>query len=244
MKQLSVFETSIIGFFIGVIASTYLLFVTSTNGFIGEILGWISLRPVFLNYIHLPDNQLWYASFFFYILVFTIYGLIIGFIIKAGKKAVYSVFAISILIIIGVFFEQKKGSSSLANIPAIEYPEVATVIKTIQREPQQYFGNEVKGDLNNDGKNDIAFLITRNDKDRGILYYLASSLATDNGYIGTNLVYIGEKIQPQNISIDNGVISIDYLNLLNKNSTTTERFSAQLINGELIATSTKSALSQ
>ena len=41
MKPLSIFESAIIGFFLGVIASTYLAFVTSTGGYVGKILEYI-----------------------------------------------------------------------------------------------------------------------------------------------------------------------------------------------------------
>ena len=61
----------------------------------------------------------------------------------------------------------------------------------------QYFGNEVRGDLDSDGDEDIAFLVTHQPGGSGTFYYLAGAIKEDGGYRGTNLMLIGDRIAPQ-----------------------------------------------
>jgi hypothetical protein len=60
-----------------------------------------------------------------------------------------------------------------------------------------YFGNEVRGDLDGDGDEDIAFLVTHSPGGSGTFFYLAGAIMTDGGYRGTNLMFIGDRIAPQ-----------------------------------------------
>jgi hypothetical protein len=73
-----------------------------------------------------------------------------------------------------------------------------------------YFGNEATGDLNNDSKPDRAFLITKNDGGSGTFYYVVVALATDDGFIGTNAVLIGDRIAPQTTEIRDMVLIVNY----------------------------------
>jgi hypothetical protein len=59
-----------------------------------------------------------------------------------------------------------------------------------------YFGNEVSTDLNNDGRIDIAFLITQKVGD-SIFYYVVAGINTPAGYIGSQAVLIADRIAPQ-----------------------------------------------
>ena len=81
MKKLGAIETSIIGFLIGVIVAAYTTFKIGTDGFVGNILNWISLRSVF-NYLNLPENQTLVGFFIFTVIVFALYGLFLGLILK------------------------------------------------------------------------------------------------------------------------------------------------------------------
>lgn len=237
MKNFTIFETTIIGFFVGVIVSTYLVFVSSTNGFIGQILNWISLRPL-LQYFNISDNNILLYSFLFFVFIYSIYGLIVGVLIKESKRR--AIFASLVIIFILGFsvYEQSNGSTSLPADFDNYYPQVATVIKTVEKIPKQYFGNEVYGDLNNDYKNDIAFIIKRNDKDRGMLYYMSTAITIDDGHEGTNLIFLGEKIEPQRIFINNGVIGFEYIDNSSKKineiaTTSVKTIFARLNNGIL-----------
>ena len=75
----------------------------------------------------------------------------------------------------------------------------------------KYFGNDVVGDINGDGKDDIALFITQESGGTGIFFYIVAALATGSGgYQGTNALFLGDRIAPQTISIQNGVIVANY----------------------------------
>jgi hypothetical protein len=229
MKKLSVFETSILGLFIGVIISTYLTFIISNDHLVGNILSWISLRPI-LNLIPVTENTTLFVSFAFFVLIYFIYGLIIGAIIHFINKPKVLVIPL-IILLLGISFEEFNNySKPVVRDSNLESYSVANVIRAVPQTPKQYFGNEATGDLNGDNKDDIAFLIHRDDEDRGTLYYLTAALSTSTGHVGTNLIFLGEKIYPQNISIENGLIEITYNT---KTSTTSQQQFAHIKDNNL-----------
>ncbi len=65
----------------------------------------------------------------------------------------------------------------------------------------RYFGNEAKGDLNGDGQEDVAFLITQDGGGSGLFYYVVVALKTQDGYKTTNAFLIGDRIAPQSTEI-------------------------------------------
>ena len=69
MNRLTIFETSIIGFFIGVLSSTYTLFLSTNEAYIGYILNYISLTPIF-QLLDIPESFAFISQFIFYIVVF------------------------------------------------------------------------------------------------------------------------------------------------------------------------------
>ena len=191
-KKLAVIETSIIGFFVGVIIAAYLAFVSATGGFIGLLVSYVSLRPL-LDHFNIPDSQILVVSFIFVVLVYTVYGGIIGLLIKVLR--VRTVIVPTILILGAMGAEQTLGTTqniatndSLSQTAAV----AATIIPhkhSSAPEQTQYFGvatsSEATGDLNGDGINDVAFIVDRADTDRGALYYLIASLATSTGHSRT-----------------------------------------------------------
>ncbi len=61
----------------------------------------------------------------------------------------------------------------------------------------QYFGNELYKDLNDDGKEDVVFLLTQTTGGSGTFYYVVAALATEGGYLGSEGVFLGDRIAPQ-----------------------------------------------
>lgn len=74
----------------------------------------------------------------------------------------------------------------------------------------QYFGNEAIGDVNGDGMNDTAFLVTQNSGGSGTFFYVLVALKTATGYQGTNAVLLGDRIAPQTTEIKNGEVVVNY----------------------------------
>ena len=246
MKKFTIFEVSVIGFFIGVIVAAYMTFMTSTGGYVSDLLSWVSLRPI-TGYFQLPESQLLIASFAFFVAVYTIYGAIIGIILKSILKPAKIIVPTIILIGavclaqgLGVGQQNPTATSAADNGAQSAAALQATIIhaQTVKAQQQakqeQYFGTssstEASGDLTNDSKPDIAFVTYRDDKDRGTLYYLVAAIATSTGHTGTNLVFLGDKVKPRGIAIENNTIAIDYTT---GTATTTKYFFAKIINGSL-----------
>lgn len=78
--------------------------------------------------------------------------------------------------------------------------------KTITR----YFGNTTLGDLNGDGTDDVVFVLTQETGGSGLFYYAAAALMMQDGYHGTNAVFLGDRIAPQSTEIKNGQITVNY----------------------------------
>ncbi len=91
---------------------------------------------------------------------------------------------------------QIKLTNGVAETPIA--PESDSVITT------RYFGNELKTDLNGDGREDIAFVLTQDTGGSGTFYYAVSALNTPEGFIGSDGFLLGDRIAPQstNISTD------------------------------------------
>lgn len=61
----------------------------------------------------------------------------------------------------------------------------------------KYFGNELKADLNNDGREDVAFILTQENGGSGTFFYAVAALNTENGYVGSDGYLLGDRIAPQ-----------------------------------------------
>ncbi len=63
----------------------------------------------------------------------------------------------------------------------------------------QYFGNDLVTDLNNDGRDDVVFLVTQAPGGSGTFYYAVAALNTEHGYLGSDGYFLGDRIAPQTI---------------------------------------------
>lgn len=74
-------------------------------------------------------------------------------------------------------------------------PDSATKIIT------RYFGNELFTDLDGDGDEDVAFILTQVTGGSGTFYYAVAALNTENGYIGSDGYLLGDRIAPQSTDV-------------------------------------------
>jgi len=74
------------------------------------------------------------------------------------------------------------------------------------------FGEPTFGDLNGDGVKDAALILTYNSGGSGTFYYVAAALRDKDilQYTGTNGFFLGDRIAPQNISIEEEKIMVNY----------------------------------
>lgn len=105
-------------------------------------------------------------------------------------------------------YDQKQGGVE-------DYKRITVGIEseliTLGEEGTQFFGNEAKGDINEDGIVDLGFIFTRNTGGSGTFYYAVAALQNAAGrYIGTNAVYLGDRIAPQSSEIRNTIFVVNY----------------------------------
>lgn len=65
----------------------------------------------------------------------------------------------------------------------------------------RYFGNELTTDLDNDGREDVVFILTQETGGSGTFYYVVAALATEGGYVGSHAHLLGDRIAPQSTEL-------------------------------------------
>ena len=74
-----------------------------------------------------------------------------------------------------------------------------------------YFGNEARGDINDDGREDIVFIVTQSGGGSGTFVYVVAALQNSAGrYEGTNAVFLGDRVAPQTTEIRHSIIVVNY----------------------------------
>ncbi len=63
----------------------------------------------------------------------------------------------------------------------------------------RYFGNEYMADFDNDGRDDVVFLLTQDTGGSGFFYFAVAALNTSRGYVGSDGYLLGDRIAPQTI---------------------------------------------
>lgn len=79
-----------------------------------------------------------------------------------------------------------------------------------------YFGNELIADLNNDGREDVVFILMQETGGSGTFYYTVAALNTGDGYIGSQAYLLGDRIAPQTTELSQNpnhqnVIVVNYV---------------------------------
>jgi heat shock protein HslJ len=89
--------------------------------------------------------------------------------------------------------------------------EVAAAPGSAARVVTRYFGNEVPGDLNDDGRDDVLFLLTQETGGSGTFFYAVAALNSERGYVGSEGLLLGDRIAPQTTVLrPNGVVAVNY----------------------------------
>lgn len=74
-----------------------------------------------------------------------------------------------------------------------------------------YFGNELRKDLDGDGREDVVFLATQNTGGTGTFFYVLAAINTGSGYRGSHGTFIGDRIAPQNTQSGEGrIVVVNY----------------------------------
>lgn len=136
------------------------------------------------------------------------------------------IYLILIALILVVVFSVFNSSSSPSDKPDIHYGTYkvdgeniilkdgiyeADIPGSSAKNTIKYFGNDAVVDLDKDGTEDLAFLITKQSGGSGVFYYLVAKLNKSSGSVGSEAVFIGDRIAPQTTSVDaNNIIVVNY----------------------------------
>jgi hypothetical protein len=64
----------------------------------------------------------------------------------------------------------------------------------------RYAGNELRTDLDGDGRQDVAFVLTQERGGSGTFFYAVAALNTERGYVGSDGYFLGDRISPQTLA--------------------------------------------
>lgn len=135
------------------------------------------------------------------------------------KKIIISIVLVLLVVLYIVINENTNNRLALNNptftvegkeVTLVDGESITDIPDSSSKVITKYFGNEVTGDLDNDGREDKAFLITQNQGGSGTFYYLVAVLNTVDGYVGSHALLIGDRIAPQTTEIDKNIIVVNY----------------------------------
>ncbi len=72
------------------------------------------------------------------------------------------------------------------------------------REKIAIWGQFVKADLDKDGDEDAVAYLTQETRGSGVFFYVVVALNENGKWLGTNAMFLGDRIAPQNINIFDG----------------------------------------
>jgi hypothetical protein len=140
------------------------------------------------------------------------------------KPVIIGVIALIIVILILTFKGDGVGNGAYKNATyMIEGKSVSLIngVSEVEAAPgsaskivTKYFGNEVKLDFNDDGREDVAFLITQDGGGSGTFYYLVGAIKNKENdkdpYWGMQAVFLGDRISPQTTEYRNKQVIVNF----------------------------------
>lgn len=125
---------------------------------------------------------------------------------------VVSVIGLGILLYVSshYFYREKLDSEQLTDFKAVSFTigtdrialkngvaMLPPISDSASTRTIRYFGNELAHDLDGDGDLDMVFLVTDDGGGSGLFFYLVGARNTDSGYVGTQALFLGDRIAPQ-----------------------------------------------
>jgi heat shock protein HslJ len=121
------------------------------------------------------------------------------------KKIIIAVFLVVILavsfIIFNTYIYKQKQADSLIATDLKNTEFIIDGERMVLGDNLQYFGNELVIDLNNDGQDDMVFLVTHSPGGSGTFFYVVAALASEVGYVGSDGYFLGDRIAPQTTNL-------------------------------------------
>ena len=88
--------------------------------------------------------------------------------------------------------------------------EIEAAPGSASRTVTRYFGSEALGDLDGDGLEDAAFLVTQSSGGSGTFFYVVAARAGAGGYAASNAVLLGDRIAPQSVRVSDRTLVVTY----------------------------------
>ena len=89
--------------------------------------------------------------------------------------------------------------------------ETGAILGSASKIVVKYFGNDVKHDFDGDGREDVAFIITKNAGGSGTFFYVVAVLNKATGLVGSTAVLLGDRIAPQTTNVtDQDTVVVNY----------------------------------
>jgi heat shock protein HslJ len=90
------------------------------------------------------------------------------------------------------------------------YAEAPVAPGSASKEIFRVFGEPTIVDLEGDGDNDAIFMLTQDAGGSGTFFYVVAAVNDAGTYVGTNALFLGDRIAPQGITIDRGVPVVNF----------------------------------
>ena len=136
--------------------------------------------------------------------------------VSVRMRSVGSTVIVAVVVLVGGCSSTSENQpQEQAAVPGTEYRDAEYVIEgqrikladgraeaetspgSASRIVTRYFGNELKTDLNDDGREDVVFLLTQQRGGSGMFFYAVAALNTEAGYLGSDGYLLGDRIAPQ-----------------------------------------------
>lgn len=167
--------------------------------------------------------------------------------LKKNKNTIASLLLVFVVVggfyVLNTYSYHKKQTLNTSDYKNAEYTIAGNRVRLIEGKSEietapgsnskiitTYFGNELKKDINNDGREDVVFLLTQTSGGSGVFFYVVAALATDNGYIGSQGLLLGDRIAPQTTESGGGrTVVVNYADRTHGESMTTPPSSGKSI---------------
>ena len=93
-------------------------------------------------------------------------------------------------------------NNGVSQVPAA--PGSASAITT------RYLGKAAHGDLTGDGREDVAYFVTREGAGSGRFTYVVAAIAGPSGYRTTNAFLVGDRVEPQSLRIHARELQVNF----------------------------------
>ena len=89
--------------------------------------------------------------------------------------------------------------------------DIEIVKGSASRQLTSFIISQGGADLNGDGRGDSLVYLRQTSGGSGTFYYIAAALGTGRGYRGTNAVFLGDRIEPLDITFEGSTAVVSYL---------------------------------